>query len=101
MLIDVDIAPLIQDVWSKGIETSACCQGDDDQEAYISFKSLGHLRKFCNEYPTFKMCEFDVLNPFFVRNDLTKLTYKELDNYVEQYNDLFSVRFDHDILAHM
>lgn len=94
--IDVMIYPLMKLLWEKGIETSACCQGDEQRKGYISFKSKDHIIKFCEEFTYFQTCEFDILNIY--SKPLSELTYDVIKSHHPYYADLYSVRFDHDIL---
>ena len=95
--IDTLIYPFMKLIWSKGIETTACCQGDDVTEAYISFSSLEHILKFCNEFTYFKVYgEFDILNINLAiqgHHQLVELTYDIIASHTPIYGDLYSVRF--------
>lgn len=97
--IDVNILPLIKKIWLENLETTASCQGDEKQLAYISFKNLQHLLRLCEIYPQFKQCQFDILNPNYIRRDLEQLTYNEIVHYQSQYDDLFTVRFQPSLLT--
>lgn len=81
--IDVAICQLMKLIWEKGIETSACCQGDD----YY----------FCEEFTYFQTCEFDILNIY--SQPLAELTYNIIESHTPYYADLYSVRFDQNILT--
>jgi len=99
--IDVNILPLIKKIWEKNLETVACCQGDEKQLAYVSFKKLDHLLELCTLYTQFKECQFDVLNPNYIRRNLELLRYNEIIHYQPQYDDLFTVRFQSSLLANI
>lgn len=91
LVIDEKIYPMIKKIWDCGIETVACCQGDNRSKAYISFKHLHDFRLFMEKFP-------EVLNPYFTRKYLTNITYNYLDDYMPYYCDLFTVRFSHHLL---
>jgi len=44
--IDRELAPVIQWLWARGIETTHCCQGDPFQFAYIMFPPGPHALGF-------------------------------------------------------
>lgn len=98
LVIDEKIYPMIKKIWDYSIETVACCQGDDEFKAYISFKHLHDLRLFMEKFPDYINEECDVLNPYFTRKYLTNITYNYLDDYIPYYCDLFTVRFSHYLL---
>ena len=100
--IDLYINPIIKCIWTKGIKTSACCQGDEQNDAYISFPSLCDILKFCEEFSYFKEnCKFDILNihlSYQGCKPLDNLTYDILKEHEPVYDDLYSVRFNQEIL---
>tara|TARA_R110002049_G_scaffold4601_5_gene32473 strand:- start:662486 stop:662992 length:507 start_codon:yes stop_codon:yes gene_type:complete len=46
--IDVELAPLIEQMWRVGISTMMCCQETDPGIAWIEFDSVEDLMKFLN-----------------------------------------------------
>jgi hypothetical protein len=94
--IDCDISELIRQIWEKGIETSACCQGEESENylywAYISFDKHENIIKFIQEYPvTEHVGIFDILN---CGVELTKLSANYIVNYVPKEEDLYTFRFN-------
>lgn len=101
--IDLLIYPFIKLIWTKGIETIACCQGDDKCKGYVSFPSLENIIKFCDEFTYFKEYgEFDILNINLSHQghgQLVELTYDIIAEHTPVYGDLYSVRFEPEILG--
>ncbi len=100
--IDKLIYPLVTLIWNKGIRTTACCQGDAENEAYISFDSLDQIVKFCNEFSYFKECGvFYVLNinaQVQGHKPLDNLSFSDVTLHTPVYGDLYSIRFNPELL---
>jgi hypothetical protein len=46
--IDYRLSWLMEAIWGRGIQTRACCQGGENQKAYILFDRFEDARKFIN-----------------------------------------------------
>ena len=100
--IDVEMVELIQQLWDKNLQTTACCQGNDSppqsidflaEYAYISFRIHNHILKFIEEYPITKhIGVFDILNP--IEPSMTMLKADDIMQHKQRCGDLYSVRFN-------
>lgn len=102
--IDVDMIELIQQIWDRGIKTSACCQGDEiphdadvkeflGNYAYISFPEHEYILKFIEEYQIIKhVGVFDVLNS--IEEMKVQITADDIINHKPRSGDLYSTRFN-------
>jgi hypothetical protein len=46
MPIDDEMVPLVTALWRAGLHTQSCCQGDDDDHAYLSFPDVLEADRF-------------------------------------------------------
>lgn len=105
--IDVDIVDLMKQIWSHGIKTAACCQGDEyinpldpiANYAYISFNSHENILKFSKKYLLASQIGlFDILNPNPINKPLLEARYENIIDHCHRNGDLYSVRFTKDLI---
>jgi len=116
--IDCELVPIILWLWQQGIQTSYCCQGDDEQFAYIAFPPGQHARNFGHAIIRLGLPEAKAAHKFGEQNKVwglgchkflrTHVGIAEPENwawqwscvYMEKYNDfVFTCRFPHSDIA--
>src|SRR5258708_5418059 len=93
---------LVQQIWGKGMKTTACCQGNPSPHdpkqhlkiyAYISFPTHEYILKFIGEYPIVEYIGvFDVLN--CMEEMKIEITADDIMKHQPRSGDLYSVRFN-------
>lgn len=98
IMVDVEILPLIEKIWEASIKTTACCQGDINNPAYIAFPTKSDIIKFVELYPISEyICKFVIIIPYeSARENVSILDIKNTND--NDIGTLFSIYFEYDVL---